>query len=545
MTTLRLKPFRSLLVVVALVGGAARIAGAQVCSRNSVAVAPRQYSGARINSLTISTKAPDNWMARVPILGHLHSRTRANRIKAELLFAAGDSVDTLRIAESMRRLRSNGLFDRTELVVSACAGDPGVDLSVATRDAWTFTPIVKARSGSASVGFAERNAFGTGASTRMVMRSDHGNLGVGISMRSAISSHSRNTAEVGAVRYRNGQSLFGILGSRTISSADKSTIYLRTTFSEHEPLAQPGTNFQRSETSLLIGRRFDGGLSRSASYLLLGAEAEHDDLRSQSTSRLLGSQTVRRSYAGINLGLARVAATYDTVSWLLSSGGIVDVPSGIEGEVVGGVGRDRITAHTAQHLDLWAGRTFLSRSHRSILLADVWASGFAGDDRLSASTLRSSWTLFHNATRGYWTVRLTGEHLGNPDPDLLALATTDFLAPALPRDSKLAEGALAFSAERTFHLLPVSRSLVLDAAAFGGASYRWDAATTAATNSFGAFVAGAGLRLSPSRTARSSIRLDFGIPFSKNGSVNRTPYVALSVMTWPFFDRQRDGRKTP
>lgn len=523
----------------------ASVAQAQVCSQHAFTVAPQQFSGVRINSVSISTMAPDDWMARAPLLNRLHARTRASRVRADLLFAAGDSVDTLKIAESLRRLRSTALFERAELLVSRCAGVQGVDLSVVTRDAWSLTPVMKARGGSADLGLVEKNAFGTGTGARVVLQSDHGSLGLGISTRVVGKPLSGEVMDLGSVRYSNGQSWHAIIGNKDISSTNKSTLYVRTSFSEREPKTQPGNNFQRSGTSLLFGERFNGGATRSASYFLFGAETEHADLYSPAGSGLPGTNSLRRSYAGINAGFARVAARYDTLSWLLHSNGIVDVPFGIEGEAVFGIGRDKITGNTADHLDLWIGRAFLSKNHGALLLGDVWASGYSGDDRLSASTLRSSWILFNRARRGYWTWRLTGERLANPDPDVRALASADLLSPALPVGSKLAEAALALSVERTVHLLPVTHSLMLDAAAFGGASARWDAAVTSKTNSFGAFVAGVGLRLNPARTPRNSVRLDLGIPMTTSAAIRHHPYVALTFMSWPFFDRQRDGRKTP
>ena len=535
----------SLSMALVLLALCSREAFSQRCSSDSFSVAPKHFSGARINQLTISTSMPNGWLAHAPLLGRLHTRTRAGRVKSELLFAAGDSVDTLSIAASMRHLRSTRLFEHTELLVTSCPGQPGVDLKVATRDAWTLSPVVKAHGGSTDIGFTERNAFGTGTSARVVLRSDRGSLGLGVSARAVDKPFSGMATDIGNVRYGAGQSWHVLIGTRDPSYVKKSLVYLRTSFSEREPAAQPQDRFRRSDVSLLLGRKFAGGPAGSASYFLLGAEAERANLQAASGLDVFETPSLRRSYAGVNAGLARVAARYDTVSWLLSGGGIVDVPSGLEGEAIGGLGRDRSTSRRAEHLDLWTGRAFVSRSHNAFLLADVWASGFAGDESLRASTLRTSWTLFKQARRGYWTGRFSGERLVNPDPDLRALASTDLLAPALPKGSKLAEGALAFSVERLVHLMPVTRSLMLDGAAFGGTSYRWDAAVATGSNSFGAMVVGAGFRLSPSKTPRNSVRLDFGVPITRSGSISHRPYVSLTIQAWPLFDRQRDGRKIP
>ena len=76
----------------------------QLCSvsRSEVTLGP--LSGHRIDSVAVITSSP-NLGRRGRALAKMHVRTRPEIIRRELLFAAGDTVDTLRVAESLRRLR--------------------------------------------------------------------------------------------------------------------------------------------------------------------------------------------------------------------------------------------------------------------------------------------------------------------------------------------------------------------------------------------------------------------------------------------------------
>ncbi len=62
-------------------------------------------SGQRIDSVFIETAKPNlgKWGR---MIARLHVTTRQGVIRRELLFAPGDTVDTLQIAESLRRLRA-------------------------------------------------------------------------------------------------------------------------------------------------------------------------------------------------------------------------------------------------------------------------------------------------------------------------------------------------------------------------------------------------------------------------------------------------------
>jgi Surface antigen variable number repeat/Omp85 superfamily domain len=96
-------------------------------------------SGPRIRQIQIRSEnvfedAETSLLARVA--DGLHSTTREEVIRRELLFSEGESLDSARVAETERNLRALGLFRSVEIRTEP-VGDEEVDLIVRTRDAWT------------------------------------------------------------------------------------------------------------------------------------------------------------------------------------------------------------------------------------------------------------------------------------------------------------------------------------------------------------------------------------------------------------------------
>jgi outer membrane protein assembly factor BamA len=125
-------------------------------------------SGPRIRSIQIATEnvfedAETSFLARVA--DALHSTTRDDVIRRELLFSEGEPFDPARAIESERNLRALGLF-RSVAIETKPAGPDEVDVIVRTRDAWTMEVSgtlgrVGGR-GKFGVGLEEANLFGTG-----------------------------------------------------------------------------------------------------------------------------------------------------------------------------------------------------------------------------------------------------------------------------------------------------------------------------------------------------------------------------------------------
>lgn len=522
-------------------------ADAQQCAATRARVAPAAYSGLRIGGVEVSSRAPEARSAIERLVSGLHVATRESRIRRELLFAPGDTVDTLRVAESLRRLRSLGFLDDVVLEARRCGEAPVVDLHVVTRDAWSTTPEVKVRSASTAVGVSERNVLGTGVGVRFALQAGASGAGILATARLPALPDPTLLTELGTVRFADGNASYASVGTRNAAAGAAWTVFARGATSEREPRATPGLLLDRSSATLLVGRRLAAASPERAAaiYALAGAEMERADVVAAMTEPVLGARTLHRRYAGLDAGVARVSTRYDALSWLLPRGGIVDVPRGTEGELVLGLGRDGQTGAPATHWDAWAGRAISWPASGTLLLGDVWTSGFAGGDLLSTSTVRAALTARRRAPGGSWTARLAGERLGNPDPDVRALATLDPVAPTLPPLTRFAETALAASVERGWRLAGLTRSIDLGGALFTAGSYRWDPTAAVHREELGVGVVGLGLRLDPSHSARASVRLDLGFPVVHSGVVRNRPYVALSVVPWPFDGRRRDGRNLP
>src|SRR6266550_8286798 len=129
-------------------------------SRSEVTLGP--LSGHRIDSVAVITSSP-NLGRRGRDIAKMHVRTRPEIIRRELLFAVGDSVDTLRVAESLRRLRKLQFLESAHVEGRQCASPTGEALSlhVVTRDSWTTRPDIKTGT-SPRVGLSEHNLLGTG-----------------------------------------------------------------------------------------------------------------------------------------------------------------------------------------------------------------------------------------------------------------------------------------------------------------------------------------------------------------------------------------------
>ncbi len=149
-------------------------------SRSEVTLGP--LSGHRIDSVAVATSSP-NLGRRGRAIAKMHVRTRPEIIRRELLFAAGDTVDTLLVAESLRRLRKLQFLENAHVEAEKCSTPVGESLAlkVVTRDAWTTRPDIKAGGSSPRIGLTERDLLGTGRTVSLSLVSHNRSLGAGIS----------------------------------------------------------------------------------------------------------------------------------------------------------------------------------------------------------------------------------------------------------------------------------------------------------------------------------------------------------------------------
>lgn len=105
----------------------------------------------------------DAWYAAAANFLHIDTRDRV--VREHLVIAPGDKVQARRVYESMRELRSLGIFREARITPIGCA-DGVVEARVAVDDAWTLILSLKANSvgGQTNTGLRleDRNFLGTG-----------------------------------------------------------------------------------------------------------------------------------------------------------------------------------------------------------------------------------------------------------------------------------------------------------------------------------------------------------------------------------------------
>jgi hypothetical protein len=473
----------------------------------------------------------------------LHPPSREATIRRQLLFAAGDSVDTLLVGETMRRLRRQRLFSDAVLQASRCDGG-SVALVLRTRDSWTLRPRAALRTGSVlSLGVEERNVAGSGRAVALM--SEWTTRGGGAAFTLAdpwllgrdVAAHLRVASLGGARTLRAG------LRNHEYSVYDPWRVEANLA---RMRFADTGTADRalHSLSAMVLGARRIGGGTRSVVMLTAGAEFDSASTIAPTRRGVAAGAPHARSFLGVDVGINRRTAEFDTVSWMVPGRGFLDVGVGWEGDLVAGFGRERSLQLPAMKVDAWAGRVWLP-SRGSILLADVWSSGYVGRLMDANHIQRAALAWFHEAPHGFWGARLTAERMLEVDPDLRGLSligAADYSAPALRPHAALAGRAVAASAERARHLRRFGSSTVLDAGAFLAASYRWQVAGRT-DDQLRAGVLGARLRLLTANGTIRSVRLDAGYPVMLSPSLSRKPFAAVTMGTLFDVARQRDWRR--
>jgi hypothetical protein len=506
---------------------------------------PREFAHDVIRTVTVRTDAP----VTIPFIGGgwLTSRRRTTETRIvgrQLLFAPGQRVDTTRVAETLRRLRDQQLYTDVVLTVERCADSDTVDLTVTTRDAWTLLPIIRVVPPSTlSLGLQDRNLLGTARA--FTITEDETARGHGGSF-AAVDPWLFGNDVVGAFRFSDvaGTHLVrASLSHRELSEIDPwraQAAINRQTFGDLRALEHPiGSFFVVGQIGHLIG-----GSVRSITVPYVGAEFDSAKVLAIRAGDA-GTPTVHgRAFLGADMGVLHRAAQFDTVSWFVPGRGFLDIPLGVEGDVLIAPGWDRAQDAGAARYDTWLGRMWIP--HRGQLVTtDAWTSGFVGNVRANHID-RLALAMYQQASRGFWGGRAMFEQLLQLDPDQRAVSlinvTTDPSFAAVPRPFRLADRAFVWSLERSIHLLPVARASMLDGGAFTASSLRWDRGNAGAGR-FGVAVVGVRLRFLSANGGIMSTRVDLALPVAASGGAAHHPL--LSVSFGPLFDasRQRDGRR--
>jgi hypothetical protein len=503
-------------------------------------------SGAHINSLVIVSQGPD-LPGPARVAAGLHPVSREGTIRRQLLFAAGDTVDTLRIGETMRRLRRQRLYSDAVLLAARCDGTGGVGLVLRTRDTWTLRPTARLRSASSlALGVEEKNLFGSGRTVSITSEMSRWGTGAGVTLvdpwlfgrdvEGSFRIAKLGGAHVVRAGLRNHE--YSVFDRWRAEGSIARVSFADTGSTERSLHALRG--------GFLVGRTL-GNDTRGVTMLMAGAEFDSAAAISPSVRMPFGAPPLTphvRSFLGVDVGLLRRTAQYDTASWVVPGRGFLDIPLGWEADAVLGGGYERDARTPALKLDAWMGRVWIPSRGR-IVMVDGWASGYAGRgvDANQIARLSAAW--YEHAARGMWGLRVTAERLLEVDPDLRALSLmplADYTAPAVRPYSVRGGTSIAASLERTVHLVTVGAASVLDAGAFVAGSSRRQV-TGVPDEKLDAGVAGARFRLLSANGAVSSVRVDLGYPFAASAVLPRRPFVVLMIGTLFDVSRQRDGRR--
>jgi hypothetical protein len=536
-------------------GGACR-AAAQRAAADSAPLAPgcttavtraglSAATGARIQSVRVVTHPPRPFRGPARHVNRLHARTVAGTVRRELLFAAGDTVDSLQVAESLRRLRNLGFIADAWLRSTRCGSgrDAAVSLVVETRDAWSTVPEAYWSTTQQTLGVHETNLLGTGRTLSAVLRWDADRLGesyrFGGQLGISDPALTRTTAAGASyVAFIDGRAWALAAGSRRRGLADRWIGRGSVSQAVRDPTDGVSEQVRRDRAAGLVGRRISPpDAAPTALYLLGGAEAERTAVAAASGAALVGPAAVRRTFVGPIAGVALRAVRFDTLTWLLPRDGIADIPRGTEAEVVVGGGRDLAARAAAVRVDGWVGRVWRP-GRRSLVATDLWAGGYANGARDAAgggagpSAARGGVSAFRAAPGGLWTARLGAERRVRPDPDARSFVGFDPTATLVDGELRLAVGAAAASVERSRHIRPVTRTLVLDAALFGAVSRRSRPASRVAGDAVTLGLVGVGVRLAPTRPGQPTAGLDLGYPVIRPGVVAARPVARVLVAPW-------------
>ncbi len=520
------------------------IVRAQPCTSRTTRTEPTGVAGTVIRQIVIKSDGT----GPMPVVGMwlhvLRPTTSATVVRRQLRYKAADSANAERMGEALRRLRGQRLYADVSMTIDQCVGNDSINVTINTRDAWTLTPVLRiVPPATVSGGIDDRNLFGTG---RALSITDDRNIrghGGSFALTDPWLFGTDVVASLGVSGIAGNQLQRVSLRHRELSPADpwRMEVLLNRQIFSHLGDSVPT---RRALFGSAQFGRIVGDATHAIMVPYLGVEFDSTDF--SMLGRTDTAATTRsRAFAGVDLGLSRRAAVFDTVSWIVPKRGLLDVPVGLEGDVLVAPGHDRAQHAYAARYDAWIGRVWMPTRGR-LITADAWTSGFLGNVREDHIS-RASVSAYGEAWRGFWGGRVLIEQLLQVDRDrrLLSLTNinTDPTYSAVPRTFRFANRTVATSLERSFHVRPLGRGSVLDAALFTAGSVRWDSPVPTTPRHLAVAVVGARLRVLAANGVVSSTRVDVSFPVASNARIPRR--LLLSVTAGPLFDaaRLRDGRR--
>lgn len=535
------------MLAVASVAAMAQVPAAPTCVVDTLSTEfPAAWLGTRVGALTVVSGDVDTPSERLTAIARrLHRSTRFDVVSSELSFRPGQTVDSLQILESLRRLRATSLFTDVVLEGRRC-GDPSqTDFAIRTRDAWSTRAAIQLSAGGRSLlSIRETNLLGSGRTLSAGFEETYGRRALSFGLADPYLLGTPIHSAVLLRSYVDGRGWQWSLQSHERSPRDTWRFALTSAQLRRfgtDIARNTETDITRRNTAFTVSRRIADGAD-AAYAIVVGAEQELTNVQVAQPGLVLGAKAARRKFAAPLAGLSRRSTRFRSVDWLVPNQAPAEIPIGLEGEIVGSVGQESFTRNPLAHWDAWIGGTALLSSG-VVFTADIWSSGYRTRDSLSNVAVRASTALVARAWRGLWLVRATAERILDPDPDVYALSTIDPMLRTLSPASRLAERALAVSAERAIALYSSEGRWALEGAAFASWSERGRTldATGTPTRNLQAAVVGIGLRQVSSQPTRAPLRLDIGRTVMRSNGLPNRWIVSLTATPWISAGRTRDG----
>ncbi|WP_239970569.1 hypothetical protein [Confluentibacter citreus] len=112
-------------------------------------------------SIDDTNKTPHNWLERTG--NHLHLKSKEFAIRNLLLFKQGASLDTFKISESKRLLRSQKFIRSVKIDIDRVGTETdSVDVTVRVLDSWSLIPKGSISTSKMNIALEQRNFFGLG-----------------------------------------------------------------------------------------------------------------------------------------------------------------------------------------------------------------------------------------------------------------------------------------------------------------------------------------------------------------------------------------------
>ncbi len=527
-----------------------------------------QAQGRYIDSISVVTAGvghigPFDW------LRFAHMTTRPDLVRDAFGVRAGAPLDTAELQYGLRRVRALDLFADVQLSVASCAG-PGIHLRLQTTDRWTETVQARYASGPGlSLLVTERSVLGRGISVSAGFLADNGRLAPSAVVRDPLLFHGTSIAALSGTRYADG-AVVGLtfVPTSAVSASDwllwgrvssshravprdtalvltpkDSAALLADTLgnsldSTYAPITE-GYSLVRSSANVLVGRRI-ASIPLGRVYLLAGVERVTADLHVAPEQLTLGAQDVERFFVGPTAGVALRATDYTDIAWYVSAERPLQLPRGLEMDVVLSRGHETVSDLPMTHLDSWLGVT-LTPAGLGLLTLDWWSSGYRSEGVVSNGTTRARVGWIHPTSAGRWLLRLGWEDITNPDPDVHALTTFDPIRQVISPRSNLAESARTLLVEHDWRLPITVMHHPFAVALFGAASRRHGTLSESAVDPtyLQGAVLGFGPRLWPAVPSEGMIELNVGYPLVRSAIGGTGWFASLQVTPGPGTGRGR------